>query len=141
MDYKVAGTVNGITAIQMDLKIQGIDIDILSKALAQAKEARLIILNKMAQVIDKSKTELSVYAPRIITIKVPSEKVKDVIGPSGKIIKKIIELTGVKIDIEDDGNINISAVDMDACNKAMDMIKEIVQDPEIDKIYRGKVKK
>ncbi|MCG0275043.1 MAG: polyribonucleotide nucleotidyltransferase [Thermosediminibacteraceae bacterium] len=139
MDFKVAGTSKGITAIQMDIKIKGIDTEILRKALEQAREGRLYILEKMLATISKPRSELSPYAPRIFTTVIDPEKIRDVIGPGGKMINKIISETGVKIDIEDNGKIYIAAPNEAAGKKALEMIKTITQDVEVGKIYLGKV--
>lgn len=139
MDFKVAGTKDGITAIQMDIKIKGIDRTILSQALAQAREGRLFILDKMLQVIDTSRRELSRYAPRIITFEIDPDRIRDVIGPGGKMIRKIVEETGAEIDIEDDGRVFIAAVDVKAGEKAETMIKRLTSDVEIGATYLGKV--
>jgi len=139
MDFKVAGTTAGITAIQMDIKIGGISREILSSALEQALRGRLFILDKMAQAIDKPRPELSPYAPRMITMQINPDKIRDVIGPGGKIIKKIVEDTGVQIDIEDDGKVFIMAVDMEAGNKAVAIIEGLVREVEVGGIYTGKV--
>ncbi|MFA6809164.1 MAG: polyribonucleotide nucleotidyltransferase, partial [Eubacteriales bacterium] len=139
MDFKVAGTANGVTALQMDIKIKGVSKEVLSKALTQAKEGRLFILNKMLEVISEPKKELSSYAPRIITYHIHPDKIRDVIGPSGKIIKKIIEETGVKIDIEDDGRVFISAVNGEGGENALKIIKSLTQEVQVGQIYNGKV--
>jgi polyribonucleotide nucleotidyltransferase len=139
MDFKVTGTAKGITALQMDIKMTGIDLDIMAQALEKAKMARLYILDKMNAVMPKSREELSMYAPRIITIKIRVEKIGAVIGPGGKIIRSIIEATGAKIDIEDDGTVLIASVDGEAGQKALEMIQAIVEEAEIGKIYSGKV--
>lgn len=141
MDFKVAGTLNGITAIQMDIKMTGVTKEIMEMALEQAREGRLHVLKEMEKVIAQPKSNLSIYAPRIITIQIKSEKVKDVIGPGGKVIRGIIEETGVNIDIEDDGTISIASSDENAVNKAVDIIKEITQEVEVGRIYMGKVRK
>lgn len=141
MDFKVAGTLNGITAIQMDIKMTGVTKEIMGMALEQAREGRLHVLKEMEKVIAQPKSNLSIYAPRIVTIQIKSEKVKDVIGPGGKVIRGIIEETGVNIDIEDDGTISIASSDENAVNKAVDIIKEITQEVEVGKIYMGKVRK
>ncbi len=141
MDFKVAGTVHGITAIQMDIKIAGIDKEILTRALKQAKEGRDFILGKMLDVIAEPRQELSPYAPRIITIQINPDKIREVIGSGGKVIKKIIEVTGAGIDIEDDGRVFIASVDMAAGEKALEIINNIVAEPEVGKIYKGKVVK
>jgi polyribonucleotide nucleotidyltransferase len=125
----------------MDIKIYSIGFDVMEKALAQAKDGRLHILGKMEEVIDTPRNQISDYAPRIQTIKVPSEKVKDVIGPGGKMIKSIIEETGVKIDIEDNGNINVASTDPEKAKKAISMIEAICAEAEVGKIYNGKVVK
>ncbi|SHM49657.1 polyribonucleotide nucleotidyltransferase [Caldanaerovirga acetigignens] len=139
MDFKVAGTSKGITAIQMDIKVKGIDTDTLRRALEQAKEGRLYILEKMLATISSPRSELSPYAPRIFTTVIDPEKIRDVIGPGGKMINKIISETGVKIDIEDDGKIYVAAPNEAAGKKALEMIKNITQDVEVGKIYLGKV--
>ncbi|MEK7841660.1 MAG: polyribonucleotide nucleotidyltransferase, partial [Deltaproteobacteria bacterium] len=141
MDFKVAGTESGITAFQMDIKITGVTKEILRQAIYQAKEGRLHILKKMKEAISSPRTGLSVYAPRIITIYVKQEKIKDVIGPGGKNIKGIIEKTGVKIDIDDSGKVNIASSDDEAAQKAIAIIKELTQEAEVGKIYLGKVRK
>lgn len=139
MDFKVAGTEKGVTAIQMDMKISGITKDILESAVAQAKRGRAHILGKMLEVIDTPRPELSPYAPRIITMEIHPDKIRDVIGPGGKTIKKIIEDTGVSIDIEDDGKVFIAAVDVKAGQKAVKIIESLVRDVEVGGIYMGKV--
>jgi len=139
MDFKVAGTREGITAIQMDIKIKGIDREILSQALAQAREGRLFILDKMLEVLSEPRKELSPYAPRIITFEIDPDRIRDVIGPGGKMIRKIIEETGAEIDIEDDGRVFIAAVDVNAGMKAEQMIRRLTSDVEVGKIYMGKV--
>jgi len=141
MDFKVAGTRDGITAIQMDIKIKGISFDIMESALEKAKTGRLHILNIMDKTINEARPDLSKYAPRIQTIKVPADKIGAVIGPGGKMIKKIIEDTGVSIDIDDDGTTKIASVDMDAVNKAINIVNTLVKDPEIGEYYKGTVKK
>ena len=139
MDFKVAGTENGITAIQMDLKISGLEKSLLKEALSKAKKARFEVLEKMNAVISKPKEEISSYAPRIINIKVNPEKIKDVIGPGGRTIKKIIKDTGVTIDIEDDGSVQIASADDEATKRALDIIKGLVAEAEIGKTYTGKI--
>ncbi len=139
MDFKVAGTAAGITAIQMDMKIGGISREILSSALEQALKGRLFILDKMTQAIDKPRAEMSPYAPRMITLQINPDKIRDVIGPGGKIIKKIVEETGVQIDIEDSGKVFIMAVDMEAGQKAVKIIEGLVREVEVGGIYTGKV--
>ena len=139
MDFKVAGTADGITAIQMDIKLTGITREILASALSQAKRGRAHILGKMLEVIDKPAAELSQYAPRVTTINIPVDKIRDVIGPGGKIIKKIIDETGVQIDIEDNGTVHITAVGVDAAQKAVDIIKDLTREVEVGAVYKGKV--
>lgn len=141
MDFKVAGTVDGVTAIQMDIKIAGINRAILKQALAQAHEGRMFILDAMLKAIDTPKPELSPYAPRVETLKIDVDKIKDVIGSGGKTIKKIIELTGVEIDVEEDGTIHVLSADAEACKKALKMIEDIVKEPEVGEIYTGQVVK
>ena len=139
MDFKVAGTAEGITAIQMDIKIDGIDENILRQALEKAKKARLFILDSMANTIADPRKELSKYAPKIFTMTIDPEKIGEVIGSGGKTINKIIEDTGVKIDIEDDGKIFIICENPDDAKKAMEIIESIVKEVEVGEIYRGKV--
>lgn len=139
MDFKVAGTEKGITAIQMDIKIKGIGEEILTKALQQAHKGRMHILNKMLEVIDKPRPELSPYAPKITAFSINPEKIREVIGPGGKMINKIIAETGVKIDIEDDGRVYILTHDSDAAMKARKMIEAIAKDIEVGEVYLGKV--
>lgn len=139
MDFKVAGTRDGITAIQMDIKISGITREVLQQALEQARKGRLFILDKMLAVIDKPRAELSPYAPRMLTFEIDPEKIRDVIGPGGKTIRKIIEETGVDIDIEDDGRVFITSVDSAAGEKAKAIIDRLTSDVEVGKTYLGKV--
>jgi len=139
MDFKVAGTEKGITAIQMDIKIKGIDEKILRTALEQARVGRLHILGKMLAVLDKPRAELSQYAPKIIMFTIDPEKIGDVIGKSGKTINKIVDDTGVKIDIEEDGRVFIAGVDQAMTAKAKEIILNIVKDPEIGDVYEGPV--
>ncbi len=139
MDFKVAGTKNGITAIQMDIKIKGIDKKILTTALKQAKEGRMSIMQKMLAVIDKPRDHLSKYAPKIISFKIDPDKIGEVIGSGGKTINKIIEETGVKIDITDDGVVMIASCDIDSCNKAKDIINAILFEPAVGERYTGTV--
>lgn len=139
MDFKVAGTAKGITAIQMDIKIKGIDKEILERALAQALQGRLHILGKMNEVLPAPKTELSPYAPKIIQFSIDPDKIREVIGTGGKVINKIIEETGVKIDIEDDGRVSIVTADQEASDKARNIIENIVKDVKVGDLYLGKV--
>ena len=139
MDFKVAGTEKGITAIQMDIKIAGIDEEVLTRALAQARVGRLHILNEMKKCIYKPNDELSKYAPKIVTMRINPDKIRDVIGAGGKVITKIIDETGVKIDIEQDGEVFIAGTDMDMINLAKKKIEDIVAEVELNAIYKGKV--
>ena len=139
MDFKVAGTRDGITAIQMDIKIKGIDEQILTRALAQARDGRMFILGKMLETLDASRAELSKYAPRIIRFTIDPEKIREVIGTGGKTINKIIAETGVKIDIEDDGRVFIASPDSEAATLAKKMIEDIVRDIVVGNVYLGKV--
>jgi polyribonucleotide nucleotidyltransferase len=141
MDFKVAGTPNGITALQMDIKISGINREILQEALTQAKEGRMIILKSMLSTLSESRQQLSKYAPKILTMKINPDKIRDVIGPSGKIINKIIEETGVKIDIEQDGTIFIASTDEPMNKKAKKIIEDIVREVQVGEYYMGKVKR
>ena len=141
MDFKVAGTREGITAIQMDIKIKGISFDILEKALERARTGRFHILDVMDKTIEKPHEKLSQYAPRIETIKINVDKIGTVIGPGGKTIKKIVEDTGVKIDIDDDGTVTIASEDVDNVEKAIQIVTGMVRDPEIGDHYLGKVKR
>lgn len=141
MDFKVAGTEKGITAIQMDIKISGIDEDILKRALAQARDGRLHILGEMKKVIDKPRENLSPYAPMIINMMINPDKIREVIGTGGKVINKIIDETGVKIDIDNDGRVSILSNDQEMCMKAKTIIEGIVAEPEVGKTYSGKITK
>jgi polyribonucleotide nucleotidyltransferase len=139
MDFKVAGTKEGITALQMDIKIKGLPHEILAQALEQAREARLFVLDKMLAVLPQPRTELSPYAPRITTIHINPDKIRDIIGPGGKMIRKITEETGAQIDVEDDGRVFIAAVDQEGGKRAIDWIKGLTDEVEVGKIYKGKV--
>jgi polyribonucleotide nucleotidyltransferase len=139
MDFKVAGTEKGITGLQMDIKIGGITPQVMAEALAQAREGRLFILKKMAECLGVPRSEISPYAPRIITIQIPKDKIGGVIGTGGKIIRGIIEQTGVKIDIEDDGKVNIASTDTESAQKAIRMIEDLVMEAEVSKTYLGTV--
>ncbi|MEG2213585.1 MAG: S1 RNA-binding domain-containing protein, partial [Clostridiales bacterium] len=141
MDFKVAGTAAGITAIQMDIKIAGIDREILTRALEQAREGRMFIMGKMMEAINHPRKELSPYAPRIITIQIDPDKIREVIGSGGKIIKKIVEITGAQINIEDDGRVFIASVDGVKGDEALKIIESIVSEPVVGQIYKGKVVK
>jgi polyribonucleotide nucleotidyltransferase len=139
MDFKVAGTREGITALQMDIKIGGLTMGIMTEALDQALRGRLFILDKMLEAISAPRTNTSRYAPRIHTLKISTDKIRDVIGPGGKVIRSIIEQTGVKIDVSDDGKVNVASADEASANKAIQMIKDITAEAEMGKIYLGKV--
>ena len=139
MDFKVAGTAQGVTAMQMDMKISGITKEIFESALEQAKRGRMHILDKMLEAIQEPRKDLSPFAPRIITMEIDPDKIRDVIGPGGKTIKKIIEETGVSIDIEDDGKVFIAAVDVEAGQKAVRIIETLVRSVEVGSTYAGKV--
>ena len=141
MDFKVAGTKNGVTAVQLDLKIDGIDLDLLRQCLSQSKEGRLFILDKMNAVITQPRQELSSYAPRIEVLKINTEKIGGLIGPGGKIIKGIIAATGASIDIKDDGTVLVGSTDSAKSEQAIRMIKAITEDIEVGRIYIGKVKR
>jgi len=141
MDFKVAGTEKGVTALQMDIKIAGVSIDIMRSALQQAREARLIVLAKMREAIEKPRPELSPYAPRFVTIKIRPEKIREIIGPGGKVIRGIQEQTGTKIDVEDDGRVTVFSPDSASVQKALGIIQDICREVELDRIYLGKVKK
>jgi len=139
MDFKVAGTRDGITALQMDIKIKGLTHEIFSQALEQARVARLFVLDKMLAVLPKPRSEMSDYAPRITTIMINPDKIRDIIGPGGKMIRKITEETGAQIDVEDDGRVFIAAVDQEGGQRAIDWIKGLTDEVEVGKIFRGKV--
>jgi len=141
MDFKVTGSANGITALQMDIKISGVTKEIMTKALDQAKEGRIHILGEMAKAIDKPHTDLSKYAPRITSIKVKSDQVRTVIGSGGKNVRGVIEATGCAIDIQDDGTINIASTDGEAAKLAIKMIRDLIQEAEVGKLYEGTVRK
>ena len=139
MDFKVAGTEAGVTSLQMDIKVAGITKDIMEKALAQASGGRMHILGEMAKALDTSRDSLSDNAPQMEIIKVPTDKIRDVIGSGGKVIRGIVEESGAKVNIDDDGTVQVSALDKESINKALKMIKEIVAEPEVGEIYEGKV--
>jgi len=141
MDFKVTGTKEGICALQMDIKIAGVTKTLMKEALAQAREGRLFILGEMLGAIPEPRKTLSPYAPRIFTIHIKPDKIREVIGSGGKVIRGIVEETGCKIDIEDTGAINIASADEAAAQRAIEIIQGIVQEPEIGKIYKGKVRK
>ncbi|MCK6257057.1 polyribonucleotide nucleotidyltransferase [Fictibacillus sp. KIGAM418] len=141
MDFKVAGTSKGVTALQMDIKISGINREILEQALTQAKDGRLHILSSMMETLNQPRKELSAYAPKIVTMKINPDKIRDVIGPSGKVINKIIEETGVKIDIEQDGTVFIASADQTMNEKAQKIIADLVREVQVGEYYDGKVKR
>jgi polyribonucleotide nucleotidyltransferase len=141
MDFKVAGTTDGITALQMDIKVTGITTAIMREALQQAHKGRLEIIGKMEQTMTGPRTTISAFAPRIITIKIPVDKIRDVIGPGGKMIRSIIDRTGVKIDVEDDGRVNVASADENSAQKAIAIIQELTATPELNKVYMGKVQR
>jgi polyribonucleotide nucleotidyltransferase len=139
MDFKVAGTRAGITALQMDIKIDGVTPEIMASALEQARQGRLYILDRMQEALAQPRPDISAYAPRILTIRVPVDKIRDIIGPGGKMIRSIVERTGCKIDVEDDGRVSIASVDEAAARKAIAIIEELTATPELNKTYLGKV--
>jgi polyribonucleotide nucleotidyltransferase len=141
MDFKVAGTDRGVTALQMDIKIQGITKEIMHAALIQAREGRMLILGKMKEAIDSPRAELSAYAPRMITIKIKPDKIRDVIGKGGAVIRAITEETGTTIDIQDDGTVTIACVSSEGGEAARKRIEELTADVEVGKIYDGTVLK
>jgi polyribonucleotide nucleotidyltransferase len=139
MDFKVAGTVDGITAIQMDIKVQGITIDIMREAMVEAKKSRLFIIEKLKETIAEARPELSEYAPRMIVMQIDPDKIKSVIGPGGKVINKIIADTGVKIDIENDGRVFIAGTDGLGAEKAKKMVEALTKDVVVGETYMGTV--
>ena len=141
MDFKVAGTADGVTSLQMDIKISGVNRDIMRQALHQAKAGRLHILEIMNGTLRAPRTNVSGHAPRIITLKVKPDKIREIIGPGGKVIRGIIEATGVKIDVEDDGTVRIASVDEEASRKAIEMVQRVAAEAEVGKIYKGTVRK
>jgi polyribonucleotide nucleotidyltransferase len=141
MDFKVAGTATGVTALQMDIKISGITTEVMRKALEQARRGRLHILEIMQQALPAPRQNISNFAPRIVTIRIPVDKIRDVIGPGGKMIRSIIERTGVKIDVEDDGRVNVASADGPAAQKAISIIQELTATPELNKTYLGKIQR
>jgi polyribonucleotide nucleotidyltransferase len=141
MDFKVTGTSKGITALQMDIKVTGITSKIMREALEQANRGRMHILAEMQKTLTGPRVNISTYAPRIITIKIPVDKIRDVIGPGGKMIRSIIERTGVKIDVEDDGSVNVASADEAAAQKAIGIIQELTATAELNKTYMGKVQR
>jgi polyribonucleotide nucleotidyltransferase len=141
MDFKVAGTTEGITALQMDIKVGGVTTEVMRQALDQARRGRLHILEKMSAALKEPRQTISDFAPRIVTIRIPVDKIRDVIGPGGKTIRSIIERTGVKIDVEDDGRVNVASADETSARKAIAIIQELTATPELNKTYLGKVQR
>src|SRR5205085_8314788 len=141
MDFKVSGTRKGITALQMDIKVSGLSRQIMAQALAQAKAGRFFILDKMEAAIAQPRTELSEYAPRLYTIHIPKDRIRDVIGSGGKTIRWIVEETGTKVDVEDDGKVTIASTDAASAQRAIEIIKGLTASPEIDTRYKGTVKR
>jgi len=139
MDFKIAGTRNGITSVQMDIKISGITKELMARVVQQAREARMYILDKMAEAIAEPRPEISIYAPRIISIEIPVDKIRNIIGPGGKIIKKMQTDYDVQIEVEDNGTVNIASVDSEAADNVIGEIRALTEEPEVDKIYDGKV--
>jgi polyribonucleotide nucleotidyltransferase len=139
MDFKVAGTAEGITALQMDIKVAGITAQIMREALEQARRGRLFILDKMNEVLPEARSKVSAYAPRFYTLQIPTDKIRDLIGPGGKMIRSIIEQTGVKIDVEDSGRVNVSSNDETSAAKALQIIGDLTATAEVGKTYLGKV--
>src|SRR4249919_1977070 len=141
MDFKVAGTSTGITALQMDIKVGGITTEVMTQALDRARRGRLHILEKMREALSAPRGNVSNFAPRIVTIRIPVDKIRDVIGPGGKMIRSIIERTGVKIDVEDDGRVNVASADETSAQKAISIIQELTATPELNKTYLGKIQR
>jgi polyribonucleotide nucleotidyltransferase len=141
MDFKVAGTVNGITALQMDIKISGLSREIMGKAMHQAREGRLSLLQSMGAAIQEPRSELSPYAPRIYQMKIPVDLIRNVIGPGGKTIRNIVDTSGARINVEDDGTVQIATNDRKAAEKAMAMIDSLTHEPKIGEVFDGEVKR
>jgi polyribonucleotide nucleotidyltransferase len=141
MDFKVAGTGKGITALQMDIKVSGITMQIMREALEQARQGRMLILGKMSETLSEPRSAVSAFAPRIVSIKIPVDKIRDVIGPGGKTIRSIIDRTGVKIDVEDDGRVNVASTDEASAQKAIQIIQELTATAEVNKTYLGRVQR
>jgi polyribonucleotide nucleotidyltransferase len=140
MDFKVTGTREGITGFQMDVKVMGISRNVMEEAIEQARRARLKILDIMEKTLAGPRAELSPFAPKIVQIKIPVDKIREIIGPGGKMIRHIQEVSGAKIDIDDDGTVAIAAVDQASGDKALEMINMITAEPELDKVYKGTVR-
>jgi polyribonucleotide nucleotidyltransferase len=141
MDFKIAGSSEGVVSLQMDIKVPGVSREVMRRALHQAREGRLAILGKMTSVIDKPRAELSPYAPRIVTIEIHPDKIRDVIGPGGKVIRNIIAETNTKVDVEDSGKVVIMSPDLAGCQKAVEMIRQLTAEAEVGHLYLGKVRK
>jgi polyribonucleotide nucleotidyltransferase len=141
MDFKIAGSRDGITAVQMDIKIGGIPLPIMKRALQQAREGRLFILDRMQQTLASARKEISAFAPRMLTIKIPKDKIRDVIGPGGKMIRSIQERTGAKLEIDDDGKVEVASMDEASAKLAVEIITELTAEAEVGKTYTGKVKR
>ena len=141
MDFKVCGTAQGVTALQMDIKIGGITAKLMEQALAQAREGRMHILSRMRAALESPRTAMSPYAPRIYTLKIKTDKIREVIGPGGKVIRDIVATCGVKMDVQDDGTVTIASNDEASAKKAIDRVNQITEEVEIGKLYLGKVKK
>jgi polyribonucleotide nucleotidyltransferase len=141
MDFKVAGTRDGITGIQMDIKITGVSREVLERALAQAREARLHVLAQMDKALSAPRPDLSPYAPRITTIQIKPDRIKDVIGPGGRVIKEIVAKTGCSIDIEDNGTVRVGSTDPEMAKQALQIIRELTQEAEVGKLYMATVRK
>jgi len=141
MDFKVAGTREGITAVQMDIKIQGLPREVLSKALQQAREGRLHILDKMAEALEAPRSALSPNAPRIITLRIKPDRIRDIIGPGGKTIRAIQDTSGAQIEVSDDGTVTVASVDEVGARKAIDLIQGLTAEAEMGVIYRGRVRR
>ena len=142
MDFKVAGTKEAITAIQLDIKISGVSVKVLEEALSKAKEARVFVLEQMEMVIKEPRSQLSSHAPRITTLSIPADKIGDLIGPGGRVIKGIIKETGAGIDIDDsEGKVTVSSFNEEGAERALDIVKSIIRGPEVGRIYSGKVKR
>ena len=141
MDFKVAGSRNGITAVQMDIKVKGIAEEIMRKALEQARDGRLHILDRMTETLSSAREHISLFAPRMLTVMIPKDKIREVIGPGGKMIRSIVERTGAKIEINDDGRVEIASIDEASAKMALEIITELTTEAEVGKSYMGKVKR
>jgi polyribonucleotide nucleotidyltransferase len=141
MDFKVSGTKDGITALQMDIKVSGLTSELMAEALEQARQARLFILEKMAETLPAPREKISSFAPRIFTLQIPPDKIRDVIGPGGKMIRSIVERTQAKIDVQDDGTVSIASSDEESARKAIQIVEELTAVAEVGKTYLGKVQR